>query len=314
MGFLDFIFGDDDPVQTTVTGGTSIPGYLSDFHQQQIGASKDLSAQPFQAFPGQLVAPLSGDQQSAIQANRDNYGAWAPALGTAMGATQQVMNNRFPDADIQSYMNPYLDPMTQAINDVYDQNAIQNSANAVQAGAFGGSREGVYQAENDRNRGLAIGDLQRQAFDNAQNAYRRDQASSLAGANQLGAQANQYQRQLGLDTGALGEYGALQQSQQQNMANANYGQFQREINYPYQMFDLRQSALAGAPYGESRSETTTGPATSNFAANTAGIAGLAGGIGSLFSTDGAGGSSAWSGMGDAASGIGNFFSGIGDWF
>ena len=134
------------------------------------------------------------------------------------------------------------------------------------------------------------------AFKNAQDMYFKDQQSRLQGAGVLDQMAGNYQNRLGRDVGAQALYGGQQQAQGQKNIDANYAQFQRELAYPMEMFNLRQSALTGTPYATGTATTQSAPAQSNFAANTGAIGGLVSGVGSLFTTPGGtsgGGKSAW---------------------
>lgn len=86
-----------------------------------------------------------------------------------------------------SYMNPYM----QQVVDIQKREATRNSAmmgqqqgaQAVGAGAFGGSRDAIVQSERERNLGQQLGDIQSQgsnaAWQQAQQAFQSDASRNL---------------------------------------------------------------------------------------------------------------------------------------
>ena len=122
--------------------------YLTDL-QKGIGAYKgaDLS----KTLGPQFIAGLDPLQQQAI-GQAGGLGAYEPYL-------QQASALRGPTA-YQAYMSPYQRDVIDTTLEGYDIQAQKGlgaiSQQAIQAGAFGGAREGVAQAEyqttSDRNR------------------------------------------------------------------------------------------------------------------------------------------------------------------
>jgi hypothetical protein len=66
--------------------------------------------------------------------------------------------------EIQPFMNPYQQAIQDEINRAYNIAQQGQAAQAIQAGAFGGGREGIAQAELERNRASALAQAQAQAF------------------------------------------------------------------------------------------------------------------------------------------------------
>ncbi len=94
-------------------------------------------------------------------------------------------------ADASQLMNPYQQQVVDAMNKQWDQ-AGQMGQNAVadratQAGAFGGTRQGVAQgvaqAQNDMNRNSQIGSLLYGGFNDAMNRAGTLAGYGLAGSN-----------------------------------------------------------------------------------------------------------------------------------
>jgi len=111
-------------------------------------------------------------------------GSFEPFLNKAQGLTG-------PTA-YQAYMSPYQQDVidsTLAEFDVQAQKGLPAlSAQAIQAGAFGGGREGVqraeYQSASDRNRASLLAQLQQQGFGQAQNLAQADFGRNLTLAQQ----------------------------------------------------------------------------------------------------------------------------------
>ena len=123
-------------------------------------------------------------------------------------------------------MNPYLrqslDPQLAEARRQSQISQQTNNAQATQAGAFGGARQGIMAAENQRNLGTNLANITGQgyntAYNNAQQQFNADQARKMQEA-QFGAQQGM--------TGAqqTAQYGqsAQAQNEQAKQFGANYG-------------------------------------------------------------------------------------------
>ena len=136
----------------------------------------DAAQQAGQAGPSPLTTAAAGYNTGAMQAGQTGLNA----LGGDQAATQQLMN-------------PYQQQVINATNSQWDQND-QHTMNAVndratQAGAFGGSRQGVATgtalAQNNLNRNAQVSGLLNSGYDNTMN-----RAGQLAGMGFAGAGAN----------------------------------------------------------------------------------------------------------------------------
>ena len=164
----------------------------------------------------------------------------------------------FPDADIAGYMNPYvqqvLDP---ALEDIYRRAEVQrnelNSRSAM-TGSFGGSRNALAQAEQERNvmgeAGRLSANERARAFNEAATQFRLDQTtlpklyeSSLA---QLGTGQQAQRNAIDATNAALAGRSAVQQqglAGQQGIANVANLEQQR-YNQLGQQIGLNQSRIA----------------------------------------------------------------------
>jgi hypothetical protein len=177
---------------------------------------------------------------------------------------QNVGTQDYTGGNVSKYMNPYLqsalDPQLAEVQRQYDITGTQQKSGAAKSGAFGGSREALMAAENQRNAGIAKNQIlsqgYNQAFNNAQQQFNAQQQASLQaqqanqGANlqagisnqnmgyNTGLQNAQLQQQANLaNQGLMGQYG-LQQGQFGQAANAANQQAQMQAN-------LANQGLAG---------------------------------------------------------------------
>ena len=148
------------------------------------------------------------DTTNQYQSAQDMLGRAAPVIGQGIGGILGSAQAYNPN-QAASYMNPYQENVTQnALGEMQRQADIQrqgNAAQAVSAGAFGGTREGVQRAEFDRG----VQDLMQQKImqDYAQN-YQQAQAAAMTGfEQQQGRQlaGGQALGQAGMQFGSLGE-------------------------------------------------------------------------------------------------------------
>jgi hypothetical protein len=275
------------PTQTTVQN-TNIPEYAQPYVENMLNAAqaqiynKDMTGfNPYQAYSGmneqdlknaqQAVAGFSPLQQQAQSsaANLQMPGQYGAATGAAGLGTGQALTagDRYssmatnPSA-MGAYMNPYLNaalqPQLAEIGRQYDITGTQEMGNATRAGAFGGNREALMAAENQRNKNTAmnqaIGQGYNQAFQQAQQAQQFGANLGLQGA-QAGIQgagqlANIGGQQLAAQQGIIGtqaQQGALQQQNQQNVINQGIQNYATAQQYPYLQLGTLNSMLRGLP-------------------------------------------------------------------
>jgi len=153
------------------------------------------------------------------------------------------------EAGLQPFIDPFQQLVTQdALAELQRQNAIQQnqlSAQAVGAGAFGGSRQGIAQAELGRN----LSDIQSRRifedlsrnFNQAQNASQtafENQQKRQQGVSQLLAGIGTAQSQEGIRTGSgIGSFGTLQA----NLAGTGQGLLGQQAEIQSQLGSLQQT-------------------------------------------------------------------------
>ena len=162
-----------------------------------------VSAPPTGGLPAITSQGMTQAQQDALTAASGGLGSFQPFLQTGkttqgLGlAALQGATGAPTQAQIQGYMNPYQQAVQNEISRAFDMQRSQLGQQAAQAGAFGGSRAAVQQAEIGRNEAAALAKAQADNFLQAQQAAQNEMSRNLAAGQALG--------QLGLQQAGLGE-------------------------------------------------------------------------------------------------------------
>ena len=163
----------------------------------------------------------------------------------------------------QAYMSPYQTDVIQTTLDEFDRQTQAGlpslAASAIQAGAFGGGREGVAEAEyltgQARNRAALQAQLLGQGFNQAQSLAQQDFLRNINLAQQTPAL-------LGQQIGALTTLGGAQQSRDQATLAAQQQLAQRQAFQPLEAAQTLGAGIvpliSGYP-GTERTMTTPSP-------------------------------------------------------
>ena len=135
-------------------------------------------------LPDVQVAPLSALEQQGIRA-AGQTGVGAGTVGQGIAQIQQAAAP-IGASQISQYLNPYQSYVTGEIARQGQMMQNQLAAQAVGAGAFGGGREGVQQAELQNRTLEAMGRAQQAGFNTALGAAQRQQQVGLSAGQQLG--------------------------------------------------------------------------------------------------------------------------------
>lgn len=231
-------------------------------------------------IPGQQVSPFLGLQNEAFDRTNKGLGTFQPYLNQAsnylMDSTQAYDPNSY-----QAYMNPYQNEVIGGIENQFDKMQNQANMSAVQAGAFGGSRQGIQTAELGRQRADAVGQAQAQNYGQAQQQAQAQFGSQMArqqsaaqGVAGLGAQQQALQQG---DIASAMSAGSVQQQQAQQISDAQYRQQLQQLYEPYQRLGFVSDIYQGMPSSGMSTTMGTSPMTNPLAqAVGTGITGLAG--------------------------------------
>ena len=268
--------GSGTPTQTTSTTA-SIPAYAQPYVESTLGqtaALTDINQNPYQPYTGQRYADFTPLQQQAFQGIAGMQPAQQLGMATdlasqygtqAGGIGQQYASQVTNPGAVSSYMSPYMqnvvDLQKQEANRAYDITGAKTMGQGVAAGAFGGSRDALMRAENERNRNTTLANIQAQgtqsAYDKAiqsmqygSNLGLQGLQAGLQGAGVLGGLGNlQYQQGMGINQ-AQQAAGAQQQAQAQRPLDFAYQQYQESLNYPYKQLGFMSDVMKGLPLSQ----------------------------------------------------------------
>jgi hypothetical protein len=207
--------------------------------QQQSYEAAGLLGIPSQMYDASQMAKLAAQmagQTSYTPSNFQSSMVNAPQLQQyQMAAPKDLTAKDFTTAGVAGqYMSPYQQQVTDIQKrEAARQSAIQGTqqqAQAVQAGAFGGSRDAIMRAERERNLAQQMNDIQaqgsNQAYGQAMQQFNADQARQMAaqqGNQQAGLTVGQQNlaAQLGVQQLGSGQTMQAQLANQQAMNAMN---------------------------------------------------------------------------------------------
>ena len=318
--------------------------FLEDFQRQLLTGAFGTEGDPTSGvqpvdIPAIQVAGLAPLQQAAISRTQEGLGVQDPfiqagarsigtgleSLGVGAGTLGQGVTTGLGSLGqfAPSQIAPFLDPFQTAATDVGLQELARQAAirrntigaEAAGVGAFGGARQGIAEAELDRNllesqRRLLQTDLSRnftQALGASQSAFENQQRRQQGLAQTLGQLGRGF-GEVGSETGALGvrqaglgelaqqtgqqdvnvlsQLGGQQQAvQQQILDAARQTELQRQ-GEPFQRFGFLSDVLRGVPSTQSTFTTATAPSPSPLSTLLGAGAAITG-LGGLFRGSGA---------------------------
>jgi hypothetical protein len=254
---MSFVFGGGGGSAPAETGSSVVtqreaPGVEARKLSLYDQAAK-LAAQPV-SLPAVQVAPLSGIEQAAIN-QAGQVGVGASTVGSGIAA----LNQGLQAPNIQQFFNPYQSFVTDEINRQAQMAQNRLGAQAVQAGAFGGARQGVAQAELERARLASVGQAQAQGFQTALGAAQQQRAQQLASGQALGALGAQQQAMSLADIQSQLRAGALQRGIGQAGLEAQRQTALQRAYEPFQRIEFLKGIMTNLPTTQSTITATTAP-------------------------------------------------------
>jgi hypothetical protein len=269
------------------SGSTNTQGladWAAPYITNYLGQAQAPSQSPYQAYQGPLTAGASNLQSTAFQglgsltvpSSIGDAATTAGNLATKAGNLSYTPTTTSFDAtQAQNYMNPYLQAsLNPQLDEARRQSQItqtQNAGKMTQAGAFGGGRQAILDAETQRNLGTNLANITGQgyntAYGNAMSQFNADQARKMNEAQFGATYAN-----TGLNTAlsAAQAQGALSNTQNQaNIGNINaqlaggntqrgitsegisadVEEFNKQRQFPYQQIQFQRDMISGLPTG-----------------------------------------------------------------
>lgn len=301
----------------TVTSSAPPPQVMAAY-QTAMNAAQSAASQPLQQYGGATIAGFTPDQLQAFQTVSGLQGAATPYLNSANSAIDASRTplwsnvQQFSPSAVGQYQSPYTQNVVDATQAQFNnQNAQQQNqlvGSAISAGAWGGDRSAVAQAQLAGQQQLAqapvIAGLENQGYSTALGEFNTQQQAQL-GANEansyLNSQAgfgygNLANSAIGLpleQANAQASAGSQQQALGQEALNVPYEQFLQQQSYPFQTAQYFANAAEGLGSGQGGTSTTTAPGASTGSQIFGGLLGTAGLLGETGAFGDAMGGAGW---------------------
>jgi hypothetical protein len=218
--------------------------------------------------PDVRVAGLGALEQQGIQ-QAGTTGVGGAATQAGIGSVLQGQQAAFAGPNISQFYNPYQSYVLDEINRQAEMAQNQLAGQAVQAGAFGGGREGVQRAEMERGRLSSIGQAQQTGFNTALGAAQQQQGlqaqTGLQAGQQLGQLGVQQQAMSQADINQLMAGGGLQRQLTQQALDAERQSALQKATEPLQRVEFLSNVYAAGPKSTSGITAATAPTTSPLA-------------------------------------------------
>ena len=223
--------------------------------------ARSAAQQPLYAnVPAVRVAGLGALEEQGVQ-QAGVTGVGQPTTQAGIGSVLQAQAG----PNISQFYNPYQSYVLDEINRQAEIAQNRLSAQAVQAGAFGGGREGVAQAELERARLGTIGQEQARGFTTALGAAQQQQQLGLQAGQQLGQLGAQQQTMAQGDINQLMAAGGLQRQLAQQALEAERQTALQRATEPLQRVEFLSNVYAAGPKSTSGITAATAPTTSPLA-------------------------------------------------
>lgn len=242
---------------------------------QMLGKAQAVADQPYQVYQGPLTAGESGLQQKYFQGlgqvgfpgqlgqTFSSTGAAALPSYSGVGAAATPTQTS-PTGIAANYMNPYLGavlaPQLSELQRQAQISQMNQASKLTGAGAYGGSRQAIMDAELQRNllqeMNKTIGTGYATAYDKAMDQFNKEQAQAMGLAGMLGAA------------------GAAQRGIEAEGVAADKAEFEAQRDYPFKMLQFQQSLLQGLPIQSVAAQYQQPSTLTNIAQGAGGLMGL----------------------------------------
>ena len=215
----------------------------------------------------QVAAPSALQQSGFTQAGQTGMGA--PTTTAGIGSILQSLQTAQAGPNINQFLNPYQQYVTDEISRQGQMAQNQLSAQAIGAGAFGGAREGIQRAELQRATQANIGQSLAGGFGQALGAAQQQQAmqtqAGMQGGQLLGALGGQQQAMQQADIASLLQAGGIQQQLGQQALEASRATEMARAYEPYQRLEFLKGIMTNLPTSQSAVTATTAPGSNPLA-------------------------------------------------
>lgn len=218
-----------------------------------------LASKPVNVPAFQVAGPSGLEQTGFTQAGTTGVGA--PTTTAGIGSVLQSMQG----PNINQFLNPYQSYVTDEITRQANIAQNQLAAQAVNAGAFGGAREGVQRAEIERARQANIGQSMATGFQQAAGLAAQQQGLQQSAGQLLGALGGQQQAMQQADIASLLQAGGVQRQLGQQALDASRQTELARSYEPYQRLEFLKGIMTNMPTTQSAVTATTAPGSNPLA-------------------------------------------------
>ena len=249
---------------TTVGVESSLSNWAGPYVTDMLGRAQAQAQLPFQPYQGALTAGTSALQNQAFQ------GIGGLTLPSAMDTAAQQAQGTYATSQqymptvgtVESYMNPYLqnvlDPQLREAQRQADIARMEGASRLSKAGAYGGSRQAIMEAEGQRNLQQLLSDITGKGYASAYDSAQARRAADITAGQQGLAQQTAATQALGNIGAQQAQYGLANLAQQlsagaqqrdieQQGLTADYNQYLRELQYPQEQLQFERQMLSGLP-------------------------------------------------------------------
>jgi len=245
--------------KSTTTTESKMPEWQEKYIRNNILPKAEAIAEtPFTEYTGDRVAGFT-DLMNKAKGTLDSSDFGNASINEAKGVFSDLAAMTPEDyaAMTRKNYNPYQTDVIDASLDVASRgrakNQIADMAKISQAGAFGGDRRDLYQAESnavyDLGTNQMVANLMRQGYSEAQaNTMAQLQAKSGAAGNLVGATNDEIKNMLA-GVGSQMTTGGLEMGMNQAGLDAQYAEFMREQQDPLMKLQALLAGASGVPGG-----------------------------------------------------------------
>ncbi len=252
--------GGSAPPSTTTNYVREAPG-IEERKIELMDIARQVAQQPIN-LPDYQVAGLGALEQQGMSNIQSGIGA--PTVQAGINSVQAA-SAPIGAAQINQYLNPYQSYVTDEIGRQAQIMGNQLGSKAIGAGAFGGGREGVQQAELQGRALTAMGTAQQQGFNTALSAAQNQQRVGLQGGQLMGQLGLGQQQMAQADVNQLMAAGGVQRQLAQSALDAQRQSTLQQQYEPYQRAEFLANLYAAGPKSQSGITMGTAPSTSPLA-------------------------------------------------
>ena len=244
---------------------TEIPAWLESGSQKAVGIAEGIADRPYTPYEAQRFAELDPNEQKAIEMAATEGGAYRQDLDRSREFAETA-GQSFLDADIQAYMNPYiesaLEPAARELREEGLRTQQRLRGQAGMAEAFGGSRAAILESEASGRHLETINDLYERgyasAYESAANMFDKDRVAARAASDQFRAIGSEGQQMLSNEMNNLLVTGGLRRNLEQVGLDFDYGQFLEARDWDVTNLEPLLRTLSTVPHVTTTTETTKG--------------------------------------------------------